>query len=163
MDSNLLVDGNFNLAVASSLRLDVYDTAITATMTVNGTAVFAGSLEAAVEDVSLLTSSDTFTVLTASQITGQFANVPSGGRVDAYGDPNGDPIGSFLVTYDNTTLVLSDFQPAGDAAKGGNRRPAGAGWRGDRRPIEETSRRSSLRCRNFLFEPGDAKLCPWLT
>ena len=27
------------------------------------------------------------------------------------GNPMGDPIGTFLVTYDDTTLVLSDFQP----------------------------------------------------
>ncbi len=86
-------------------------------MTVNGTAVFAGSLQAGVEDVSLVSASDSFTVLTAAQITGEFANVASGGRVNVYegfdtiGNPVGDPIGNFLVTYDATTLVLSDFQP----------------------------------------------------
>ena len=32
-------------------------------------------------------------------------------------NPVGDPLGSFLVTYNDTRLVLSDFQPAPNAAE----------------------------------------------
>jgi hypothetical protein len=70
-----------------------------------------------VDDVTQLSQSDTITVMTANRIVGQFTNVPSGSRINSYlafdidNNPIGDPLGSFLVTYDDTTLVLSDFQP----------------------------------------------------
>jgi hypothetical protein len=88
---------------------------------VNGTASLAGTLQAGVEDVSQISPSTSFAVLTAAQITGQFSNVASGGRVDVYsafdsfGKPLGDPVGTFLVIYDATSLVLSDFEPVGGA------------------------------------------------
>ena len=71
-------------------------------------------------DVSRVSASDSFTALTADKITGQFFNVASGGRIDVYefdffGNPIGDSIGRLLVTYDATTLVLSDFQPSANA------------------------------------------------
>ena len=118
LPANLLVTGNFNLPTQSILRFHVFDANTLATMSVNGTVTLAGSLQSGVDDVSQLSQSDTITVMTAGQIVGQFSNVPSGGRVNSYADfdsdnnPKGDPLGSFLVTYDNTTLVLSDFQPA---------------------------------------------------
>lgn len=65
----------------------------------------------------MIAAADSFTVLTSASIVGQFSNVASGGRVNAYaafdpfGNPIGDPIGSFLVIYGGTSLVLSDFQP----------------------------------------------------
>jgi len=118
LPANLLVTGSFNLPGQSILLFHVYDANTLATMSVNGAVTLAGSLQSGVDDVSLLSQSDTITVMTANQIVGQFANVPSGGRVNSYalfdllGNPTGDPNGSFLVTYDDTTLVLSDFQPA---------------------------------------------------
>ena len=121
LPANLLVTGSFNLPAQSILLFHVYDANTLATMSVNGRVTLAGSLQSGVDDVSLLSQSDTITVMTANQIVGQFANVPSGGRVNSYalfdllGNPMGDPNGSFLVTYDDTTLVLSDFQPAADA------------------------------------------------
>ena len=76
---------------------------------------------ATIDDVSQLSQSDSITVLTANLIVGQFSNVASGGRINSYSgfdidnNPIGDPLGSFLVTYDDSTLVLSDFQPAEEA------------------------------------------------
>ncbi len=61
-------------------------------------------------DGSPVTSSDTFTVLTASEIRRQFTNVVSGGRVTAI-SPAGVPLGTFLVTISNTSVLVSDFQP----------------------------------------------------
>lgn len=112
------VHGNLGLPSAGILRFHVLDHTATATVSVAGAAVFAGSLQAAVEDVSAVTPSDSYTVLTAGKISGQFSNVRSGGRVDVYsgftatGAPTGAPVGSFRVTYTKTALTLSDFQPA---------------------------------------------------
>jgi hypothetical protein len=77
--------------------------------------VFAGSLQVGVEKIGRISASDSFTVLTAAQITGQFANVADGGRVevfgsfDRFGTPIGDPVGTFRVSYNKRALVLSDF------------------------------------------------------
>ncbi|MGH7983645.1 MAG: hypothetical protein ACREFF_10965 [Candidatus Udaeobacter sp.] len=118
LPANLLVTGSFNLPAQSILRFHVFDANTLATMTVNGTVTLAGTLQSGVDDVSQLSQSDTITVMTAVHIVGQFSNVPSGSRVTSYvgfdidNNPIGDPLGSFLVTYDETTLILSDFQPA---------------------------------------------------
>lgn len=117
ISSNVFVQGNFNLTTEGALRFDFFDPTLSATLTLNGTAMLAGLLQIGVDDVSQISGSESFTVLTAAQITGQFSNVANGGRVDAFGsydslgNPLGDPVGTFLVTYGGTTLVLSDFQP----------------------------------------------------
>ena len=86
-------------------------------MNVKGTAVFAGTLEAALEKPRRISSCDSFTVLTAEKIAGQFSNVASGGRVDVFsnyddlGNPIGNRVGTFRVTYNKAALVLSDFKP----------------------------------------------------
>jgi len=123
LPAHLLVTGSFNLPAQSILRFHVFDPNTLATMSVNGTATLAGALQSGVDDVSQLTPSDSITVMTANHIVGQFSNVASGGRINSYigfdadNNPIGDPLGSFLVTYDNTELVLSDFQPAENAAR----------------------------------------------
>jgi hypothetical protein len=123
LPANLLVTGNFDLPAQSILRFHVFDANTLATLTVNGTVTLAGSLQSGVDDVSQLTPSDSITVMTANHIVGQFSNVASGGRINSYigfdvdNNPIGDPLGSFLVTYDDTRLVLSDFQPAANAAE----------------------------------------------
>ena len=118
LDANLLVSKNFTLPAQSFLRFHVYDAITLATMTVNGSVTLAGTLQIAVDDVTQLSPSDSISVMSANQIVGQFANVASGSRLDSYigfdvdNNPIGDPLGSFLVTYDDTDLVFSDFQPA---------------------------------------------------
>ena len=118
INSEVIVRGNFNLPSPGILLFHVYNKSITATVKVKGAARFAGTLEARVQDVSTIDPADSFTVLTAHMITGQFSNVASGGRVNVYtafdslyGNPIGDPVGTFLVTYSGASLVLSDFQP----------------------------------------------------
>ncbi len=92
-------------------------------MTVNGSVTLAGTLQIAVDDVTQLSPSDSLSVMSANQIGGQFANVSSGSRLDCYvgfdfdNNPIGDPLGSFLVIYDNTALALSEFQPAENASR----------------------------------------------
>jgi hypothetical protein len=121
LSSQVIVRGNFNLPAPGILRFHVLDHEKTATVNVKGAAVFAGTLQAGVEDVSKVDADDSFTVLTADKIAGQFSNVANGGRVDVYamfddlGNPQGDPVGTFLVSYNKTKVILSDFQPAADA------------------------------------------------
>ncbi len=129
LNANLLVRKSFDLPAASILRFHIFDANTLATLTVRQTATIAGVLQTAVDDVSVISPGDSFTLLTAKQISGQFSNVASGGRVDAFvgfdvdNNPIGDPLGSFLVTYDHTTLVLSDFQSA-NSSSSESRKPA---------------------------------------
>ena len=115
--SVVVVRGNFNLPAPAALRFHILDHEKTATVDVKGTAVFAGTLEAALEKPRRISSSDSFTVLTADKIAGQFSNVASGGRVDVFskydslGNPIGNRVGTFRVTYNKAALVLSDFKP----------------------------------------------------
>ena len=114
--SIVTVRGNFNLPTPGILRFHVLDHEKTATVNVKGAAVFAGSLQTGVERIGKISASDSFTVLTADNITGQFSNVTNGGRVEVFGEfdqfgtPVGTPIGTFLVSYNKTSLTLSDFQ-----------------------------------------------------
>ena len=117
VSSRVIVRGNFNLPSASSLVFHIVDQAASASINVEGAANFAGALQARVQDISMIAAADSFTVLTAASIVGQFSNVASGGRIDTYarfdllGNPIGDPVGTFHVIYNGTSLVLNDFQP----------------------------------------------------
>jgi hypothetical protein len=113
--SQVIVRGNFNLPSPAILRFHVLDHDKTATVNVKGAAVFAGTLQAAVEKPGRISSSDKFTVLTAEKIAGQFSNVASGGRIDVFSNEDslgnlGNRVGTFRVNYDKTKLVLNDFE-----------------------------------------------------
>jgi hypothetical protein len=57
-----------------------------------------------------VTSSDSFTLLTATKVVGKFSNVAKGGRVDVLSFSDASVLGTTLVTITETKLVLSDFQ-----------------------------------------------------
>ena len=131
-NSELKVNGNLTIADAAITHFEVFGPKATGVATVAGNAALAGTLEIFVitkaivsadgetpQDAPIL-SGGSLTVLTAQKITGSFSNVASGGRVTAYAitdfnDPlgtfNGVINGSFKATYDNNSLVISDFQP----------------------------------------------------
>ena len=75
--------------------------------------MFANTLQAAVK-VGRISASDVHGPA-AREICGQFSNVASGGRVPVYSvdqlDNLLEPVGTFRVTYDKTSLTLSNFQP----------------------------------------------------
>ena len=117
------INGNLTLGSTSDYVAEVYDPTITASVRVNGIAALDGVLELLLIDPSLITSTDTFTlILTDGQITGAFANVLSGGRLDARQDTGGgnggDVVGSFRVDYDGNSLTITDFQVAPTQPKG---------------------------------------------
>jgi len=105
--SSITVRGNLNLMSGTDFRIRIFDNPTLPTITVGGAAVFASSLTVFLLDGANVTSSDSFTVLTANKITGQFSNVKSGGRVNVIQD--GLVVGTFRVTYSGKSLVLSDF------------------------------------------------------
>jgi hypothetical protein len=119
--SYITVIGNLNLASAARFRYGIYDDATLPSVSVGGTAILGGALVPYLLDGANVTSSDSFTLLTAHKIVGQFSNVANGGRVTALSFSDGSELGTFLVTTTRTSLVLSDFQPSANAGAAGTR------------------------------------------
>jgi hypothetical protein len=76
-------------------------------LAVIGTATLDGNLLVRFlnEFESSIETTDTFTVVKATNLSGTFSNAPNGGRLYT-----ADDTGSFLVSYSETEVVLSDFQ-----------------------------------------------------
>lgn len=116
LSSEVTVNGDLRLPPRTQLLFDLHDMDTPLRVEVSGRAALNGRLAVVLDGMAQIHESDSFTVLTASEIKGRFSNVASGGRVNAFSDidllghPLGGPVGSFLVTYDHTTLVSSDFQ-----------------------------------------------------
>jgi hypothetical protein len=104
----MTINGNLALAANAYFSLVISNTAAGEfdTMNVSGTASFGGTLEVALINGFTPQPGDSFTVLTAGPpITGAFANVASGSRI-----PTSDGHGSFIATYSDNHLVLSNFE-----------------------------------------------------
>ena len=74
-------------------------------LNVNGTVALNGNLVVSFVNSFQAGNKDNFTVLSSTALSGVFANVASGTRLATT-----DGSGTFLVTYNGTTVVLSDFQ-----------------------------------------------------
>jgi hypothetical protein len=109
--SYITVTGNLNLASAARFRYGIYDNATLPSVSIGGTAILGGALVPYLLDGANVTSSDSFTLLTAHKIVGKFSNVGNGGRVDVISFSDGSILGTALVTITDTRLILSDFQP----------------------------------------------------
>jgi hypothetical protein len=104
----MTINGNLALAANAYFSLVISDTAAGEfdTMNVSGTASFGGTLEVALINGFTPQPGDSFTVLTAGPtITGAFTNAPNGSRF-----PTTDGRGSFIATYSDNHLVLSNFE-----------------------------------------------------
>lgn len=104
----MTINGNLALTPNAYLSFVISDTGAGEfdTMNVSGTTSFGGNLEVTLLNGFTPQPSDSFTVLTAgSTITGAFANVASGSRI-----PTSDGHGSFIATYSDNHLVLSNFE-----------------------------------------------------
>jgi hypothetical protein len=118
-DSQLTVLGNLSLSPQAYTRFEVFGASGMANIYVNGSAAFAGELQIFLLPDAPIITSGSRTLLNADSITGQFLNVASGGRVTAYtptelafkGQFDGVISGTVKATYDNDSLVISDFQP----------------------------------------------------
>ncbi len=106
----LLVDGSLVLQESASLEIEVagpgagigYDT-----LEVTGAATLAGQLQIDVLTTFAGMGTTSFAILAAGSVTGQFAGLPDGARVDARGRG-----GSFVVDYTPTAVYLMDYVPA---------------------------------------------------
>ena len=118
-NSLLEVKGNLSLSPLGYTRFEVFGGDAMGQLYVNGSAALAGELQVFILPDAPIETSGSLTLLNADSITGQFSNVASGGRATAYkptdfifaGKLGGVITGTFKTTYDNNSLVISDFQP----------------------------------------------------
>ncbi|MEO1495804.1 MAG: hypothetical protein AAFV43_01510 [Planctomycetota bacterium] len=116
-----LIDGDYTESASSTLEIDVAGVTVGSgydQLEVTGGATLAGTLELLLDPAFMPASADTFTLLTADELTGAFANVASGERLDTTGG-----VGSFRVDYSEATdsVVLSLFATlAGDYNEDGS-------------------------------------------
>ena len=109
--SGLVVNGNVTLLSSSKLTFQLAGLTQGSQygfLNVNGTAALNGNLVVSFVDPFQANNNDNFTVLSSTALSGAFTNVASGSRLTVT-----DNSGTFLVTYNGTTVVLSDFQPSG--------------------------------------------------
>ncbi len=111
--SGLVVNGNVTLLSSSQLTFQLAGLVQGSQygfLNVNGTVALNGNLVVSFVDPFQATNNDNFTVLSSTALSGAFTNVASGSRVTTT-----DNSGTFLVTYNGTTVILSNFQPLGEA------------------------------------------------
>jgi hypothetical protein len=105
---NMTINGNLALGADAHYSMVIRNNTAGEfdTMTVSGSATFGGTLDVSLVNGFVPQPSDSFTVLTAGPpITGGFTNAPNGSRF-----PTTDGSGSFIATYSDNHLVLSNFQ-----------------------------------------------------
>ncbi|HEX4630421.1 MAG TPA: hypothetical protein VH188_05605 [Chthoniobacterales bacterium] len=104
----MTINGNLNLGADAHLSLVIRNNTAGEfdTMNVSGSANFGGTLDVSFVNGFQPAPNDSFTVLTAGpNITGAFINAANGARF-----PTTDGRGSFIATYSDNHLVLSNFQ-----------------------------------------------------
>jgi T5SS/PEP-CTERM-associated repeat protein len=111
------IGGSYTQLAGAELDLEIGGTAAGTQYSfvgIDGPAVLDGELRLSLVNGFVPAASDTFTVLGAFGIQGEFKNVADGGRLTT-----ADGAGSFLVRYEpadqdgENHIVLSDFAPAG--------------------------------------------------
>jgi len=104
----MTINGNLALGADAHLGLVIQNNTAGEfdTMNVSGSATFGGTLDVSLINGFVPGPNDSFTVLTAGPtITGAFINAPNSSRF-----PTTDGRGSFIATYSDNHLVLSNFQ-----------------------------------------------------
>ena len=108
----LVVNGNISLLTASTLSFQLGGLTQGSQygyLNVNGSVGLGGQLMLSFVNgfENSVSSSDNFTVLTATGVSGRFTNIATGGRLDT-----SDGFGSFQVDYSGTQILLSNFMPS---------------------------------------------------
>jgi hypothetical protein len=104
----MTINGNLNLGADAHMGFVIRNNTAGEfdTMSVSGSANFGGTLDVSFVNGFQPAPNDSFTVLTAGPtITGAFINAANGARF-----PTSDGLGSFIATYSDNHLVLSNFQ-----------------------------------------------------
>jgi hypothetical protein len=105
---NMTINGNLTLGADAHYSMVIRNNTAGEfdTINVSGSATFGGTLDVALVNGFVPGPGDSFTVLTAGpNITGAFSNAANGSRF-----PTTDGAGSFIATYSDNHLVLSNFQ-----------------------------------------------------
>ncbi len=105
---NMTINGNLTLGADAHYSMVIRNNTAGEfdTMSVSGSATFGGTLDVSLVNGFVPAPGDSFTALTAGpNITGAFINAPNGSRF-----PTTDGRGSFIATYSDNHLVLSNFQ-----------------------------------------------------
>lgn len=103
----MTINGNLTLGADAHLSMVIRNNTAGEfdTMNVSGSATFGGTLDVSLVNGFVPGPGDSFTVLTAGPtIAGAFTNAANGGRF-----PTTDGAGSFIATYSDNHLVLSNF------------------------------------------------------
>ena len=107
----MTVQGNLTLLASSRLLFEISGNVQGASydfLSVSGAATLGGSLSLSMLPgaENNLSATSSLTLLSATSLTGTFANLPNGTRFVA-----DQGIGSFVINYTGTSVVLSDFVP----------------------------------------------------
>jgi hypothetical protein len=110
----IAINGTLALSGDSHLRFSITGaTNANDFISVSSTAGLDGTLDIAVGADFVPSASDSFTLLTAaSPLSGSFKNVANGDQLKTL-----DGSGSFRVTYNGTSIIASNFQPAPPTAR----------------------------------------------
>jgi hypothetical protein len=108
----ITVRGSLDMRSVDRFRYGIFDNATLPSVTINGAAKLGGALVPYLLDGANPSASDRFTLMTAANMVGHFSNVANGGRVSAISYLDGSVLGTFLLTINRRSIVLSDFQPA---------------------------------------------------
>jgi hypothetical protein len=100
----LIIEGDYTQSAVGTLEIEIAgeDAALFDLLEVNGTASLAGTLEVSLLNDRTPQSNDSYTILTAAVLTGQFSNAAS--DIDFAG-------GRFDVIYSPTSVTLTNFSP----------------------------------------------------
>jgi hypothetical protein len=110
--SYITVRGSLDMRSVDRFRYGIFDNATLPSVTINGAAKLGGALVPYLLDGANVSASDRFTLMTAANMVGHFSNVANRGRVSAISFSDGSVLGTFLLTINRRSIVLSDFQPA---------------------------------------------------
>jgi hypothetical protein len=105
-DHQFNMSNGYTQTATGALEFELASLTSVATLTSSGTATLGGTLSVLLGGGFTPAPSDVFTIVDASSLSGTFANVANGQRLDTLGAD-----GSFLVTYNGGagTVILSDF------------------------------------------------------
>ena len=102
----------FGYEVRRRFRYGIFDNATLPSVTINGAAKLGGALVPYLLDGANVSASDRFTLMTAANMVGHFSNVAMAGACHGISFSDGSVLGTFLLTINKRSIVLSDFQPA---------------------------------------------------
>lgn len=98
------INGNYTQLASARLLIELASASSFDLLSVRGASSLQGALAVALDGDFLPASADTFTFLTAADISGTFSNAPDGSRLFT-----SDGLGSFLVSYDPGSASLSEY------------------------------------------------------